>query len=654
MELQSEPKVNGPTLQENELFNEKATGGFFKQKTNGNFSLPSSPVTANFSQKAYRTPTTSDRFQEHAFYDERMKATQAYVPNVSSQGDDPRAISSSAHTSTQGPNVTLEIEERSQSNRLYSSSTRAYPSHISQTNIERHDIYNSSNQTHQRKSYDAIPSYYADQATSRQELNGVDFDQQSPLDEDMPDFSVLSIADAHGGTRPSEDLHLQPSSSVPSNPKAITPQTDRGRRANQEPKIGFAILAQRSRSQPGHRDVSLPTKAQVRNFDFSSTENPHNQNSIVGRIPRPPLPYSHSLQRGLAEEAGFSARSTAGLTYGHPNHTQKIDPGMHPIVSGNPSPMDRPTIETDQNTDHSARTQSPYNQKLTNLSEDTRAGLASGGYDKAVQSSHCSPNVFSNHAIPVRPGLSNQKRRPPPPIRQYGEGTSFHNQVVSPPPQSSDAPQHGRSPSYLLAQADIGRLRQAVQANPNDMNAQLTLAKKMVEMSSILADQEGRADPKQRAKNREKYILDAHRMVKKLVNSNHAEAMFYLADCYGRGLLGLETDPKEAFNLYLSAAKLGHVGSTYRVAVCCEMGQDEGGGTRRDPLKAVQWYKRAAILGDTPAMYKMGMIQLKGLLGQPRNPREAIVWLKRAAERADEENPHALHELVRELLVTPH
>ncbi|PTB70544.1 HCP-like protein [Trichoderma citrinoviride] len=59
----------------------------------------------------------------------------------------------------------------------------------------------------------------------------------------------------------------------------------------------------------------------------------------------------------------------------------------------------------------------------------------------------------------------------------------------------------------------------------------------------------------------------------------------------------------------------------------------------------VLWYKRAATLGDPPAMYKVGMILLKGLLGQPKNPREAVGWLKRAAERADAENPHALHEL---------
>ena len=57
-------------------------------------------------------------------------------------------------------------------------------------------------------------------------------------------------------------------------------------------------------------------------------------------------------------------------------------------------------------------------------------------------------------------------------------------------------------------------------------------------------------------------------------------------------------------------------------------------------------------MGDTPAMYKIGIIQLKGLLGQPKNSSEALIWLQRAAERADEENPHALHELVRPLDIT--
>ncbi|EDU48634.1 conserved hypothetical protein [Pyrenophora tritici-repentis Pt-1C-BFP] len=153
------------------------------------------------------------------------------------------------------------------------------------------------------------------------------------------------------------------------------------------------------------------------------------------------------------------------------------------------------------------------------------------------------------------------------------------------------------------------------------------------------------ADARTKNKNREKFTQEAYKIIKKLVSAGSPDAMFYLADCYGQGLLGLQVDTKEAFTLYQSAAKGGHAASAYRTAVCCEMGHEEGGGTKKDPVKAVQWYRRAATLGDTPAMYKMGMILLKGLLGQQKNVGEAITMLKRAAERADRDNPHALHEL---------
>ncbi|KIV90961.1 hypothetical protein PV10_05559 [Exophiala mesophila] len=196
-----------------------------------------------------------------------------------------------------------------------------------------------------------------------------------------------------------------------------------------------------------------------------------------------------------------------------------------------------------------------------------------------------------------------------------------------------------------ITQQELSSLRNQYSRTPGDHALGLKLAKKLVEAARVLADEGGTADPKQTQKNRENYVFEAHKVVKRLVSANYPEAMFYLADCHGQGLLGLAVDPKEAFHLYQSAAKLNHAPSAYRVAVCCELGPDEGGGTRRDPLKAIQWYKRAATLGDTPAMYKMGIILLKGLLGQAKNSREAVSWLKRAAERADKDNPHAVHEL---------
>jgi TPR repeat protein len=259
-----------------------------------------------------------------------------------------------------------------------------------------------------------------------------------------------------------------------------------------------------------------------------------------------------------------------------------------------------------------------------------------------------SPDSLPMHPTPVRPGLMNSGARVPSGTQDARE--QQQRRTVTPPQSAlsttairTSPESKAKAPPVTLQELNL--LQQQVRANPNDHATALKLAKKLVEAVSVLANEGGKADAKTTAKNREKYTFDAHKLLKKLVSAGYPDAMFYLADCHGSGRLGLEVDPKEAFNLYQSAAKLNHPQSAYRVAVCCEMGAEEGGGTRRDPLKAIQWYKRAATLGDTPAMYKMGMILLKGLLGQPKNPREALSWLKRAAERADAENPHALHEL---------
>lgn len=250
------------------------------------------------------------------------------------------------------------------------------------------------------------------------------------------------------------------------------------------------------------------------------------------------------------------------------------------------------------------------------------------------------PDALPAHPAPVRAGLTQQNRQPPPPVRQYNSETSR----ASYESQQSEVKRQS-IPHHPVTHDELNRLRNTLKANPADNVTGLLFAKKLIEAASVLADEGGTADTRTKNKNREKYIIEGHKTLKKLVANGYPDAMFYLADCYGQGQLGLQVDTKEAFTLYQSAAKGGHAASAYRTAVCCEMGHEEGGGTKRDPLKAVQWYRRAAALGDTPALYKMGMILLKGLLGQQKNFGEAINMLKRAAERADKDNPHALHEL---------
>ncbi|KAE8159345.1 hypothetical protein BDV40DRAFT_314681 [Aspergillus tamarii] len=247
------------------------------------------------------------------------------------------------------------------------------------------------------------------------------------------------------------------------------------------------------------------------------------------------------------------------------------------------------------------------------------------------------PDALPHHPAPFRPGHDQGSK--PAPVRQYNSPADS-----APPPAVAQQGPPVDPPAGPVTQEELQQLQRVVKSNPSDKKTQLLLAKKLAEASVVLVES-SRLDPKSKAKAREKYAMDAYKIVKKLVSSGYADAQFFLADCYGQGLLGLQVDHKEAFHLYQAAAKQGHGQSAYRTAVCCEIGAEEGGGTKRDPFKAVHWYKRAASLGDPPAMYKMGMIMLKGLLGQTKNPREGISWLKRAAERADAENPHALHEL---------
>ncbi|KAI5195274.1 HCP-like protein [Aureobasidium subglaciale] len=271
------------------------------------------------------------------------------------------------------------------------------------------------------------------------------------------------------------------------------------------------------------------------------------------------------------------------------------------------------------------------------------------GAPQYSRSQTVNPDALPSHPVPVRPGLQNNASAQPPkpvPVRNYANnvGASSSGRPQSQPKSHTEDVAIDSGP---VTRGEIDMLRSKADTNPNDMKTAMILVKKLVEASTVLASENGRLDAKSAAKNSERYVLEAHKRVKKLVAANYPEAMFYLADCYGSGDLGLDSDPKQAFSLYQGAAKAGHGAAAYRTAMCCEMGAEEGGGTKRDYHKAVQWYQRAAQLQDVAAMYKMGMILLRGLLGQQRNVGQSVAYLKRAAENADNNNPHAIHELAR-------
>ncbi|KNE54397.1 hypothetical protein AMAG_00370 [Allomyces macrogynus ATCC 38327] len=195
----------------------------------------------------------------------------------------------------------------------------------------------------------------------------------------------------------------------------------------------------------------------------------------------------------------------------------------------------------------------------------------------------------------------------------------------------------------------LDQLREEVRVSLDPL-AHLDFVRYLVTLADEVASQE--PDPRVAAKNVGLLHGEALKWAKRLADRGPGglngartppcpEAMVYLAECHGNGALSLPVDHEKAFNLYLAASKLNHPGSTYRVAVCYEV----GAGTKRDASRAVKFYRKAAALGDPPAMYKLALILLHGELGTTRNPREGITMLKRAALVADQDNPQALHEL---------
>lgn len=194
------------------------------------------------------------------------------------------------------------------------------------------------------------------------------------------------------------------------------------------------------------------------------------------------------------------------------------------------------------------------------------------------------------------------------------------------------------APPYTKEYVD--EYRQRIKDDP-DPEAHFLYAKYLIEAARKFG-----ADAKdQRAvkKYRDSLIVESLKVMRRLATQGQAydEAQFFLANCHGTGMLGLQVDHERAYHLYLQAAKQNHAAACYRVAVCNEI----GAGTKREPQRAAAFYRKSASLGDTAAMYKLGVVLLRGTLGEQPNSREAVGWLRRAAEQADVENPHALHEL---------
>jgi TPR repeat protein len=126
-------------------------------------------------------------------------------------------------------------------------------------------------------------------------------------------------------------------------------------------------------------------------------------------------------------------------------------------------------------------------------------------------------------------------------------------------------------------------------------------------------------------------LREAKNVLQRLSDRGYPFAQYYLADGYASGLFNKgKEDYGTAFPLFVSASKHGHAESGYRAALCYEFGW----GCRKDPAKAVQFYRQSASKNHPGAMTRLGRACLSGDLGMNKY-REGLKWLNRAAESAD-------------------
>lgn len=135
-------------------------------------------------------------------------------------------------------------------------------------------------------------------------------------------------------------------------------------------------------------------------------------------------------------------------------------------------------------------------------------------------------------------------------------------------------------------------------------------------------------------------LREARQILEKL--GKLPQAQYYLADAYASGLFnkGKEENDK-AFPLFVAASKHGHTEAGYRAALCYEFGW----GGRKDPAKAVLFYRTAASKNHPGAMTRLGIACLRSDLGLQGRYKEGVKWLKRATDVADAQYPSAPYEL---------
>ena len=115
--------------------------------------------------------------------------------------------------------------------------------------------------------------------------------------------------------------------------------------------------------------------------------------------------------------------------------------------------------------------------------------------------------------------------------------------------------------------------------------------------------------------------------------AGNAAAETKLGYAYTEGLGGLPKNPVEAVNWFRKAAAQGDPQAETILGVDYANGE---GGLPKNPVEALKWFRKAVEQGYAPAEYNLGVCYDNGEGGLPKNPIEAVQWYRKAAAQGDQ------------------
>ena len=171
----------------------------------------------------------------------------------------------------------------------------------------------------------------------------------------------------------------------------------------------------------------------------------------------------------------------------------------------------------------------------------------------------------------------------------------------------------------------------------------LDYSKYMWETGLELGLHESQANKNELLILKKQFLKESVHYLKKLSVKGYSTAQYLLGKAYSSTELG-KPNHKEAFILFQTAAKHGHVEAAFETASCYE----KGIGTLRDSRKAVEFLKYSATRHHTMSMLKLGTYSFYGKMGLSKDlntKQNGIKWLTRAVACSDKSTCSAPYEL---------